>query len=425
MKLKKIIKYIIKIENKFFVLPSWSNIESHLDIFPYRSPVAYIAAWGFLFFTRFFTIPGIILIGAIGPIISYSLISPESKNIYIVLPLCALIAINFIMGFVFRPKLLIKRYLPKAARTDSEVEIKYTIQNLRNIPMWNLAFDSMILPKRVRYVLNEANINCIPPNETVEIKTKIKCRQRGKYLFASPMVSSSFPFNISKSNLFTKGEKDKLLIYPKYETLNEFELPIGKKFQREGNSFLFNIGESTDFHGCREYRSGDDPKNIHWASSAKTGDLIVREFQEESISRVAIILDTSVGTQNLYSKLIKKDKIFPALEKNISRAAAITDYLTKGDLVIDIFTAGDDVYHFQAGRGQAYLNEILSVLSCVKPNLNNAIHKLKPSVFSMIDDIGAVILLILKMNDSRLEFIEELKQTGVNVKVILLDDILQ
>ncbi len=419
------LKITKKLNDYFFNLPKWSNIQSHLDVFPRYSPVIYSLSWFFLFLNRLFSVPGACIFIGLTPMILYSFVNPSSLNVYITLSLLAFIFIDFIIGKIFAPKLIIKRFIPSSARVNSEITIKYEVKNIGKYPAWNLSFDTMILPKRIDFVDDYANINSLAPNEHIELYCKIKVARRGKYIFAPSVASSSFPFNITKNICISDMPQHKLLIYPDYTKLNNFELPIGKKFQRQGNSFLFNIGESMDFHGCREYRPGDNPKNIHWLSSAKTGDLIVREFQEESISRIAVITDTSVGKQNLYAKHIKRDKIYPNLEKIISKTAGVIDFLTQGDLVIDLFTAGDKVYHLKAGRGQANFEAVLTILSCVKPNFENSIIKLKPSVFSMIDNIGAVVVLILEMDESRLEFIEELKQTGVNVKVIVNNSLLE
>lgn len=50
-----------------------------------------------------------------------------------------------------------------------------------------------------------------------------------------------------------------------------------------------------DFYGCREYRTGDDPRKIHWVASAKHAQFVVKEFQEEKLSRAALVMDNSLA----------------------------------------------------------------------------------------------------------------------------------
>lgn len=47
------------------------------------------------------------------------------------------------------------------------------------------------------------------------------------------------------------------------------------------------------FHALREYVAGDDRRHIHWRSTARTGDLMVRQYEETRQSRVAVALDVA------------------------------------------------------------------------------------------------------------------------------------
>lgn len=49
------------------------------------------------------------------------------------------------------------------------------------------------------------------------------------------------------------------------------------------------------FHALREYVPGDDRRHVHWRSSARTGRLMVRQFEETRQSRVAVALDLADG----------------------------------------------------------------------------------------------------------------------------------
>ncbi|MGD8166544.1 DUF58 domain-containing protein [Herbiconiux sp. P16] len=49
------------------------------------------------------------------------------------------------------------------------------------------------------------------------------------------------------------------------------------------------------FHALREYVPGDDRRYIHWKTSARTGTLMVRQFEETRRSHLAIALSTSLS----------------------------------------------------------------------------------------------------------------------------------
>jgi uncharacterized protein (DUF58 family) len=54
------------------------------------------------------------------------------------------------------------------------------------------------------------------------------------------------------------------------------------------NAQRLGLGE---FDGLREYVDGDDPRSIHWRASARTEDLMVRQFTVEGARRCTVILD--------------------------------------------------------------------------------------------------------------------------------------
>ncbi|MFF7291342.1 DUF58 domain-containing protein [Microbacterium sp. NPDC008134] len=51
------------------------------------------------------------------------------------------------------------------------------------------------------------------------------------------------------------------------------------------------VDADLSFHAVREYVVGDSQRHVHWKSTAKTGTLMVRQYEESRHARIAIILD--------------------------------------------------------------------------------------------------------------------------------------
>lgn len=67
----------------------------------------------------------------------------------------------------------------------------------------------------------------------------------------------------------------------------------------EGSSTRTITNEDISFHAVREYANGDAQRHIHWKSTAKTGVLMVRQFEETRRSTISLVLDldaTSYGS---------------------------------------------------------------------------------------------------------------------------------
>jgi len=55
---------------------------------------------------------------------------------------------------------------------------------------------------------------------------------------------------------------------------------------------MASLAREGDFAGLRDWRPGDNPKHIHWRSSAKAGRLVAREFVRTHRPEITILLDT-------------------------------------------------------------------------------------------------------------------------------------
>jgi len=62
----------------------------------------------------------------------------------------------------------------------------------------------------------------------------------------------------------------------------------------EGNASSIIVDSDISFHAIREYAYGDAQRHIHWKSTAKTGKLMVRQFEETRRSRLAIVLNLDI-----------------------------------------------------------------------------------------------------------------------------------
>ncbi len=69
----------------------------------------------------------------------------------------------------------------------------------------------------------------------------------------------------------------------------------------EGNPSTEIVDADISFHAIREYTLGDARRNIHWKSTAKTGKLMVRQYEETRRSRLAVVLsldETEFATED-------------------------------------------------------------------------------------------------------------------------------
>lgn len=409
-----------RLYNAFYRGPDWIDMTPYIRFYKYRSPTLFFIAWVYAFYIRFFTVPGRIFFITSLVVFAYNLTLLDTPIRLLSFLVFGMIATDLVWGFVFRPKIKAVKNLPERCRAGYTFNIEYKIVNKRRIPAFNITMDDLQLPKALSFKNSPASISYLSGKSERRLRTQIKVSQRGKYFIHAPIAATAFPFGIFRWTCRDSRKGQILNVYPNYSKLNIFELPTSSKFQKEGTNNISNIGESLDFHACRDYRSGDNPKHIHWMSSARLNKLIVREFQQEFLNRTALIIDTYTPKPSKWDVFFMRQKKDMRLEACLSLTVSIIDYLNNSDSVVDIFAAGPDVFHFQTGRHLYNFEKILDIVAGIKANHSHPILDLSPTVMNEMVEIGSAIILLLNWDDEREKLVKRILSEGIDIKIIFL-----
>lgn len=416
----RLFNYYRKFSRAFYKGPEWIDIPDYITKAKYKSPTAILFAWIYAFYMRFVTIPGQMILVTGLTVGFYSMILVQNPLVIVSFIIFSIYMIDLSFGFIWRPGIEITRDIPRRARAGTPFKIEYQIKNRRKMPSWDLTIDSLKLKRGLSHCSPPASIEYLAPGEKKQLSTYFISGKRGRHQIASPIAESSFPFGMIKWSC-SSIQPQHVLIYPQFEPLMSIELPSGVKFQKQSFSMVSKIGESMDFLGCREFRTGDNPKFIHWRSTAKKGTLIVREFREECLSRIALVVDTYASEPNFLTKITgKHHRESECFEAAISLAAAVADITARQDFVIDIFAAGPEIYHFQGGRSLAHLDDILDILAGISSTSGTPLTTIEPSVMEEVAGIGTAVVILLKWDDERKNFIRKLNENGVLTKIIMI-----
>lgn len=312
-----------------------------------------------------------------------------------------------LVGWPFRPRLTLSRRLPPPVSAGDELLYSVVVHNPGRLTARSIAIEERRLPLELRPLGEPPLIDSLAPGERREVVLRLQCRLRGAYELKALQAASLFPSALFKWPR-RSPTRDRLLVYPRFERLQSFELPVGHSYQPGGIPVASQVGESTEFAGTREWREGDRTRDIHWPSFARTGRLVVREFQEEYFVRLALVLDVE-------SRSAEEDERF---ERSLSLAAAIADVLARQEYIIDIFAAGPQVFHFQAGRALAHFENILEILACLEPGDRLDPVGLESALLPQAEQLSAVILVVMHWEPSRAGLVNRLKERGLAVRVL-------
>ena len=112
---------------------------------------------------------------------------------------------------------------------------------------------------------------------------------RGRYAFeeTTAVIEDPFGFDRVELELAAPGA---LLVYPRLVALDRLFSETGAS-ARDGRRLLLRRPSGFDLHSVREYQQGESLRTVHWRSTAKRGQLMVKELEDSPRDEVAVVLD--------------------------------------------------------------------------------------------------------------------------------------
>ncbi len=187
--------------------------------------------------------------------------------------------------------------------------------------------------------------------------------RRGRHELVAVRVATRFPFGLFRKSRDVELTTE-VLVYP---ALVPVTTPAARAETR-GDAITARRGRRGEFFGLREHRRGDDRRDVHWRSSARSGRLLVREYEDELARDVTIAVDNALPAavrEAVADGRAAPDALAPgaALERAISHAASrAVAYLGRGWSVA-LCARGLVV---PAGAGRAHEARLLRALALLE-----------------------------------------------------------
>jgi len=171
---------------------------------------------------------------------------------------------------------------------------------------------------------------------------------RGRQRLPALRVTTRFPFGLFAKSAPVAVDTE-IVVYPALR-------PLPAELQRRTQGTVFTssrrAGRGHGLRDLRQYRSGDDPRLIHWRLSAKRRELIVRELEEETALDARLVL-TGRGEREAERR-----------EEALSEAAALARALLRAGAGVALVGPGLDI---PARRGHQQERRILVALALYDP----------------------------------------------------------
>jgi uncharacterized protein (DUF58 family) len=116
---------------------------------------------------------------------------------------------------------------------------------------------------------------------------------RGRYAFEDVRLELADPFGLENVEIPLPAP-GALLVYPRLVRLDRLFSETGAHSQ-DGRRLLLRRHSGFELHGVREYEQGESLRRVHWRSTARRGQLMVKELEDAPRDEIAVLLDADAS----------------------------------------------------------------------------------------------------------------------------------
>lgn len=256
---------------------------------------------------------------------------------------------------------------PGRIQAGTTATVTLRLENLSRVPTGVLLLEEQLpaaLGEPPRFVLDR-----LSSRQWSSVDYPIRVDVRGRYEIGPLTVRLSDPFGLCElTRSFTRTER--ILVTPQVTPL----APISLDGERFGGTPMLprsTVARGEDAATTREYRHGDDYRRVHWRSTARTGELMVRREEQPREATGTLLLDARFSAH-------RGSGPASSLEWAISAAASITCHLLRAGFGLHLVTDSGLDQSISARSGE---NIALGLLAEVEPSriqsLGMALEKVK------------------------------------------------
>jgi uncharacterized protein (DUF58 family) len=260
--------------------------------------------------------------------------------------LCLILASGVLSELCLR-SLEVKRSPPSNihARAPYLMGIALT-NNKRRIPSFSVEVEDLMdgrpIEKRCYFLK-------LPAGRTQETAYRHVMPRRGRQQLSGLRLSTKFPFGLIQKSRDV-ADPAELIIYPALVPVPE-DLLRGLPAEH-GRGRMRWRSRGGDFFGLRDFRHGDDPRDIHWRTTARRGMPFVRENEDDEGLTATVLFDNGEpGTPE-------------AFEEAVSLAASVTAELLRRGYRVTFIARGLNI---AGARGPGQNTRIMRTLALIAP----------------------------------------------------------
>lgn len=238
------------------------------------------------------------------------------------------------------------------------------------------------------------------------------CHARGVYTIGPLMARTSDPLGLFRVQII-QGNPINVVVQPPVVELPYFRLPVAG---RSGEETVRHRSQTRTPHvsTIREYIHGDSLNQIHWLSTAKSGQLMSKEFDSGGGGDVWIVLD-------LERKIHRSQGTDRTDEYAVAIATSLAHLVLTEEHSVGLIAYGDHEYLLPLGAGTKQMSSVLDTLTLSKTEGDNTLAGVLAENAGQFDRSASLIVVTSSTATEWISVLRELRYHSLNIVVVLVD----
>ena len=308
-------------------------------------------------------------------------------------------------------KLTAMRSWSNAPSLDSQTEIELTIENQGSVIIQCRLIDD--LPSALRDAAAQQEMIRVSsfPRVPASVRYRIEPQERGDCTTGQLYIRYRSPLGLAER--WAKAPLQQTVrVYPALRTGEEQQIFLARSRQIDLQlRQTRQRGLGRDFESLRDYRPGDDMRDICWTASARRGNLITRQYQTERSQPVWIVLDcgrlmrsrvvAAPGTKAAMPLAPGSLREHSKLDHACTTAVALAQLaLFSGDRV-GLLAYGQTIQQrLLPGRGAAHLRQMIELLAQLRAESSEADHLRATTLLGRLQPRRSLILWVTDLAET-------------------------
>ena len=232
------------------------------------------------------------LLGLLVALLLVQLVTPSRAWTFLLVGLGGVVALGYVWARQMAAKLTISREQHYGwVHVGDLLEERFSLCNESLLPaLWVEINDQSDLPG-----YSARSVRSADAQHTVSWRTEGICRQRGLFSLGPWQACVGDPFGLFQVT-FDYPDSQSILVYPPIVHLPSLRLPRGAA-TGSGRTSRQALEVTTNAAGVRAYVPGDSTNRIHWRTTARLQELMVKTFDLEPSGDLWIVLDLDASVQ--------------------------------------------------------------------------------------------------------------------------------